>query len=56
MPVLVDNVRDLMTRRRGRPTCVVCRAPVSPHDEQVRLRGGDAVHLRCATFSARRGR
>ena len=38
------------------PTCLVCGSRIDPRDERMRLRGGDEVHRRCATYQMRRRR
>ena len=45
-------VRRLM-RRRTVGTCFVCRGPILPSDERLRLRGETLVHRRCATYRLR---
>ena len=45
-------VRRLM-RRGPVSTCFVCRKPILPSDERMRLRGDTIVHRRCATYRIR---
>jgi hypothetical protein len=45
-------VRRLM-RRRTVATWFVCRAPILPSHERLRLRGETLVHRRCATYRIR---
>jgi hypothetical protein len=34
-------------------TCFVCRRPITPSDERLRLRGETIVHRSCATYRLR---
>jgi hypothetical protein len=34
-------------------TCFVCRRPILPSEERLRLRGDTMVHRRCATYRIR---
>jgi hypothetical protein len=45
-------VRRLM-RRHTVGTCFVCRGPILPSDERLRLRADTLVHRRCATYRTR---
>jgi hypothetical protein len=48
----VARVRQLM-HGGSAPTCFVCRAPIAPSEERLRLRGDTVVHRRCATYKIR---
>jgi hypothetical protein len=45
-------VRRLMGRAPT-GTCFVCRRPILPSEERMRLRGDTVVHRRCATYRVR---
>jgi hypothetical protein len=46
------RVRQLM-HGGSAPTCFVCRAPIAPSEERLRLRRETVVHRRCATYRMR---
>jgi hypothetical protein len=51
----LEPVRRLMGRGFT-STCFVCRKPILPSEERLRLRGDTVVHRRCATYRIRTGR
>jgi hypothetical protein len=46
------RVRQLM-HGGSAPTCFVCRAPIAPSEERLRMRRDTVVHRRCATYRMR---
>jgi hypothetical protein len=48
----IARVRELMHGGPA-PTCFVCRAPIAPSEERLRLRRDTVVHRRCATYKTR---
>jgi hypothetical protein len=48
----LEPVRRLMGRG-ATTTCFVCRTPILPSEERLRLRGDTLVHRRCATYRMR---
>jgi hypothetical protein len=48
----LERVRGLL-RQDSAPTCFVCRRPILPPEERLRLRGETVVHRRCATYRLR---
>lgn len=48
----LSPIRRLMRPGSSRP-CFVCRQPIHPSEERVRLRDEVVVHRRCATYRMR---
>lgn len=51
----LERVRRLL-HGGSTQTCFVCRRPIVPSDERLKLRGDTVVHRRCATYRLRNRR